>query len=431
MLIAKGRGALYTRPTVDQWRPRHGKGIVAGELQPQTVTVPAEPGRRRLAYLCVAVGLAAALGCSKKDPFVPPDLFYLFASYHVGKNPTSVTTADFNQDGFTDLITTNIGNNSLSVLFGNGDGTFKDPVSIAACKEPRSVALDDYNRDGHVDMAVACSGSDQVAVFFGLENGTFGGGERYAVRKTPVSIATADFNGDHKPDLAVALRNDKVKVFLGNGDGSFLDGPLYEHGDTPTSIAASDLNGDGKVDLAVSNGGPMSSAVSIWLGNGDGTFRQSADYRTGKRPLGVFFADFNNDQVIDLLVINGEMDTFTTFLGNGNGTFQKGKESGADAGPNYGLARDFNGDRLADVAIVNIQSNNLSILYGRGDGTFQYPPMNYRTKAGPFALTTFHVTTREAEEPGLVIANNGEGSVSIFLHRGLRAVNSSRKPTRS
>jgi hypothetical protein len=115
------------------------------------------------------------------------------------------------------------------------------------------------------------------------------------------------------------------------------------------------------------------------------------------------------------------MDTFTVFLGNGNGTFQAGKESGADAGPVYGLARDFNGDHFADVAVVNIQSNDLSILYGRGDGTFRYPPINYKTRNGPFALATLNLTTKHIEEPGLVTANNGAGSISIFLHRGLRA----------
>jgi hypothetical protein len=166
----------------------------------------------------------------------------------------------------------------------------------------------------------------------------------------------------------------------------------------------------------------MSNAVSIWMGNGDGTFRSPTDYRTGKRPLGVSFTDFNNDQIRDLLVINGERDSFTTFLGNGNGTFQPGRDSGADAGPNFGLARDFNGDHRIDVAIVNIQSSDLSILFGRGDGTFEYPPKNYRTKPGPFALATFRVTTKEAEEPGIVTADNGNGTVSIFLHRGLKAV---------
>lgn len=94
--------------------------------------------------------------------------------------------------------------------------------------------------------------------------------------------------------------------------------------------------------------------------------------------------------------------------------------SGADAGPNFGFARDFNGDRLVDVAIVNLQSNDLSILFGKGDGTFHYPPRNYRTKAGPFAVSSFRVTTNGTEEPGLAIVDNGDGSVSIFLHRGLK-----------
>ena len=380
---------------------------------------PVPASRRTLFRLGLVLSLVAAVGCSRGDSYLPPDLFYLFASYPVGKNPTSVTTGDFNQDGLTDLITTNIGNNSLSVLLGNGDGTFKDQVEIPAAKEPRALTLNDFNGDGRADIAVACSGSDQVAIFFGLATGSFGIGPRYSVSRTPVSIASGDLNGDRRPDLIIALRNDKLKILLGTATGGFLDGVQYEHGDTPTSLAVEDLNGDGKLDVVVSNGGPMSSAVSVWLGNGDGTLREPSDYRTGKRPLAVGFADFNNDQRADLLVINGEMDTFTVFLGNGNGTFQDGKESGADAGPVYGLARDFNGDHIADVAVVNIQSNDLSILYGRGDGTFQYPPMNYRTRTGPFALATLNVTTRHSEEPGLVTANNGASSISIFLHRGL------------
>jgi hypothetical protein len=162
----------------------------------------------------------------------------------------------------------------------------------------------------------------------------------------------------------------------------------------------------------------MLSAVSVWIGNGDGTFRDPKDYKTGRRPLGVSFADFNNDRLVDLLVINGEGDSFTTFLGNGNGTFQPGKDSGADASPNFGVAHDFDGDHIADVAIVNLQSTDLSILFGRGDGTFHYPPRNYRTKNGPFAVVSYRVSADNMEEPGLVTADNGAGSVSVFLHHG-------------
>jgi len=363
-----------------------------------------------------------APGCSRQDPYAPPDLFYYFASYKVGKNPTTITPFDANQDGFTDLITTNIASNTLSILIGNGDGTFRDQIQLHVCQEPRSLAAGLFNADSYPDIVLACSGSDQVAVLFGRSDGKFDEGPQYPVHRTPIALASDDLNGDHVADLVVALRNDKVKVFIGLGNGEFRHGAQYEYGDTPTSVALSDLNADGAVDLVVTNGGPMSNAVSIWLGNGDGTFRPPTDYRSGKRPLGVSFADFNNDRVRDLLVINGERDSFSTFLGNGNGTFQPGRDSGADAGPNFGLARDFNGDRRADVAIVNLQSNDLSILFGRGDGTFEYPPKNYKTKAGPFAVATFRVTTKEAEEPGLVTADNGDGSVSVFLHRGLKAL---------
>jgi len=367
-------------------------------------------------FLLLAVG-----GCSKQDPFIPPDLFYYFASYKVGKNPTTVNPIDVNQDGITDLVTTNIGSDSLSVMLGNGDGTFHDQIQLHVCREPRSMAVGLFNRDQYPDVVLACSGSDEIAVLFGRADGKLDEGPQYPVHRTPVAVTSDDLNGDHVPDLVVALRNDKIKVFLGTGTGEFQHGAQYEYGDTPTSVALADLNRDGKVDLAVTNGGPMSNAVSIWTGNGDGTFGGPTDYRTGKRPLGVSFADFNDDRVRDMLVINGERDSFTTFLGNGDATFQPGRDFGANAGPNFGLTRDFNGDRRPDVAIVNLQSSDLSILFGKGDGTFEYPPKNYRTKAGPFAVAVYRVTTKEAEEPGLVTADNGNGSVSIFLHRGLKA----------
>ncbi|MGQ0696428.1 MAG: FG-GAP repeat domain-containing protein [Nitrospiraceae bacterium] len=376
-----------------------------------------------LASICALV--SGLMACSKTEPYNPPDLFYYFSSYKVGKNPTTITTGDLNHDFSTDLVTTNIGSNTLSILLGNGDGTFQDQVQLHVCREPRALVMGDFNQDEHADVALACAGDDKVALLLGHGNGKFEEGQHYPVHRTPVAVATDDVNGDHHLDLVVALRNDKIKIFLGTGTGEFRHGAQYEYGDTPTSVALFDLNNDGKLDLVVTNGGPMSNAVSIWLGNGDGSFRDPKDYSTGKRPLGVSFADFNNDQNSDLLVINGERDSFTTFLGNGNATFRPGKDSGADAGPNFGLARDFNGDRLVDVAIVNLQSNDLSILFGKGDGTFHYPPRNYRTKAGPFAISSFRVTTTGMEEPGLAIADNGNGSVSIFLHRGLKIVSKS------
>ena len=359
-------------------------------------------------------------GCSKHDSYVPPDLLYLFATYDVGKNPTAIQAGDFNHDGFSDLVTSNISANTLSILFGNGDGSFQPHVSIRVCQEPRNVSLRDFNGDQHQDLAIACSGSNEVAIFLGQGNGTFKKHALYRVHRTPVSIAIGDFNSDRLLDFVVALRNDKLQLFFGDGKGQFRSGPIYEYGDTPTSVATADLNQDGYLDLAVTNGGPMSNAVSIWLGQGDGNFLRPADYRTGKRPLSVSFADFNNDGAVDLLVVNGQMNTITVFLGNGDGTFREGMDSGGDDGPNHGLVQDFDGDSISDTAVVNIQSGSLSVLFGKGDGSFHYPPRHYTTPRGPFALTSLRIASDRDEEPGLAIANNAESSVSIFLHHGLK-----------
>jgi len=386
----------------------------------------------RLVLLLGMSGLIMSLvGCPSGEEFQPPDLIYHYKDYPVGKNPTSIRTSDFNGDGFADLITSNIQGNSLSLLLGNGDGSFQDQKIISACQEPRNVAVDDFNLDHFSDLVVACSGDNHALVFLGQGNGTFLRGAQYLVHRTPVSIATGDFNEDFLPDLAVALRNDKSQVLLGMGNGKFRLGPLYEYGDTPTSVATADLNGDKHLDLAVTNGGPMSHAVSIWLGSGDGTFQSPTDYRTGKRPLGVSFADFNTDRVLDLLVINGEMNTITVFLGNGDGTFQEGKESGGDAGPNYGVAQDFDGDKVPDVAVANIQSGSISLLFGKGDGTFQYPPRHYPTPHAPFALTTLSIATDRGEEPGLAVVNNASSNVSIFLHHGLNSIRKAKAPISS
>ncbi len=374
----------------------------------------------RYPYLVVTVLLLGLVACEAREDYTPPDLIYHYRDLHVGKNPTSIQASDFNGDGFTDLVTSNIQDNSLSLLMGNGDGGFQDHRVISACQEPRNVAVDDFDLDKNADLVVACSGDNHALVFLGQGNGTFLRGSQYMVRRTPVSITTGDFNEDFLPDMVVALRNDKIQVFLGMGNGKFRVGALYEYGDTPTSVASADFNADKHLDIAVSNGGPMSHAVSIWLGVGDGTFLSPKDYRTGKRPLSVSFADFNIDQILDLLVINGEMNTITVFLGNGDGTFQEGKDSGGDAGPNHGVAQDFDGDKIPDVAVVNIQSSSMSLLYGKGDGTFHYPPRHYGTPHAPFAITSLSIAAGRGEQPGLAIANNASSNVSIFLHHGLK-----------
>ena len=370
--------------------------------------------------LIVSLLVFTAAACTPGESHQAPDLFYLYHTYEVGKNPTSVVAGDLNGDGLADLITTNIGNDSLSILLGNGDGSFRDPMTLRLPEQPRAVVLQDFNDDGKLDMAVANAGNNRVTILLGDGNGQFTRGDSYPAVKSPVGLAVGDFNRDRHPDLAVALRNDKLLILLGRGDGTFLQKAVYEYGDTPTSIVAADVNEDGLLDLAVTQGGKMSSAVAVFLGAGDGTFRSPTYYKTGHRPLSVTILDLNGDRHVDMLVSNGEMDDISVFFGKGDGTFTQGKAFGANAGPMATLCGDFDGDGKTDVAVINNLSSDLSVLLGKGDGTFWQPPRSYKTGTAPFAIAAVFFAPKDPR-PGLVTANNLSSTVSVFLAKDPRS----------
>ena len=120
----------------------------------------------------------------------------------------------------------------------------------------------------------------------------------------PYGVAMGDFNGDGVRDLVVAdISSNAVSVLLGNGDGTFRAPLTFATGTEPMSVAVADFNGDGAQDFVVTNAG--SNSVSVWLGNGDGTFRPPLTFTTGRYPASVAVADFNRDGVPDLAVVTG------------------------------------------------------------------------------------------------------------------------------
>jgi hypothetical protein len=287
------------------------------------------------------------------------------AIYHAGGVPYGVAVGDFNGDGKLDLVVADSAG-SVIVLLGNGDGTFQSPVIYAAGCSPYSVAVGDFNGDGKLDLAVADSdfsypcGHPGAAVLLGNGDGTFQPAVNYGAGSWPFSLVVGDFNGDGKLDLVVANNgSNNVSVLLGNGNGTFQAAMNYAAGQGPFGLATADLNGDGKLDLAVAD---SAAGVSVLLGNGDGTFRSPVDYPAGAQPVSVAVADFNGDGKPDLVVANGfGGDNVSVLLANGNGTFQAAVDWPAGSAPRSVAVGDFNRDGRLD-AVASDASNSVSVL---------------------------------------------------------------------
>src|SRR5437660_732472 len=202
-------------------------------------------------------------------------------------------------------------------------------MDLAVGASPYSVAMGDFNGDGHLDLAVANGGSNDVSVLLGNGDGTFTPAKNYeaGLGGGPLWVAVGDFNLDGKLDLVVAnSSSDSVGVLLGNGDGTFRPSVTFPAGGTaPQSVAAGDFDGDGKLDLAVANAG--SNTVSVLLGDGQGRFAAPVTFAVGAQPEFVIAGDFNGDRILDLAVANKGSGTVTVLLGDGRGNFGTGSRT--------------------------------------------------------------------------------------------------------
>ncbi|PYK60886.1 MAG: hypothetical protein DME21_10565, partial [Verrucomicrobia bacterium] len=299
-----------------------------------------------------------------------------------GGNPTTMAVGDFNDDGKPDLLVVNKGFTGLgymSVLLGNGDGTFQTAGDYDTGTVASYVAVGDFNGDNKPDVAVANSGSGKVSVLLGNGDGTFQTAINYSAGTNPYFIAVADFNGDGKPDLLVAnggaydqtsgtFTNRSIDVFLGNNNGTFQNAVNSSAAYGPWAVG--DFNGDGRADLAVAS--PDLKAVSVMLGRGDGTFQALANYTAERCPVSLMLSDFNRDGKLDLAMVDGcDGAGNMVLLGNGDGTFKAVVNYSTGAGAQSVAAGDLNGDGKPDLVVANSASDNVSVMLGKGDGTFQ------------------------------------------------------------
>jgi hypothetical protein len=353
-------------------------------------------------------------------------------TYPVGIHPYGVSTGDFNGDHITDLVVTNVGSDSVSVLLGKGDGSFVPAVSYTVGQFPQAVAVGDFNGDRKPDLAFANYGSGTLSVLIGNGDGTFEPAANLIVDQSPTSVAVADLDGDGLQDLAVASFGDPnvcnsgtVSVLLGKGDGSFQSAMDYGAGSCPRSVTAGDFNRDGHLDLV--------TQTSILLGNGDGTFQPAASYPTGPIPgFNVAVGDFNGDRKLDLAEtyrVNPFVRGVQIVLGNGDGTFRLGaKYELLDVWAARVEVADFDRDGKVDIATTGLNLSTAGILRGNGDGTFQ-TSLILDVGSKPVAISISDFNGDRA--PDLAVTLNSTNVIGVLLNMAgtIVALQSSNNPS--
>ena len=348
-------------------------------------------------------------------------------SYTVGMNAASALFADVNGDGFDDLLVVNAGTfsassiGSVSVLLGNGDGTFRSAVEYPVGNNSTAIATGDFNGDGKLDIAVANSGENHISILAGNGDGTFKAATTVNTNGRPVALAAADLNGDGKLDLVVLsfglMGTNTYSVLIGNGDGTFkapMDTTLAAGG---TYVAVGDFNLDGKADLAISHFN--ANTVSVFSGKGDGTFGSERLYLVGTNPGALVIQDVNGDGKPDIVVANGSSSVLladpgsagiTTLLGNGDGTFQAAPSLPAGNEPAGVVAVDVNGDGKTDAVVSNQFGGELDVYLNDGKGGFGQPRR--------IAVTGLNGNTTSAF--GIAAADfNGDGKIDVALADGI------------
>ncbi len=358
-----------------------------------------------------------------------------------GSGPEDIVTGDFNGDGRTDLAVANNTSNDVSILLGNGDGTFQNQVTYAVGSSPIALVTGDFTGDGRTDLAVANYNDNDVSILLGNGDGTFQNQVTYAVGSQPDALVTGDFNGDGRTDLAVAnsVSND-VSILLGNGNGTFTAPGQLATALHATPLVA-DLNGDGTDDVLVIDaagdilyrqglpGEPGSFQPPVTVNPGEpardmvyiptplgsviaavdakdnavslyayraGGFVRLGSILTGQLPAQIVAGDLFGDGGNDLVVRNAGDGTLTvvpegvvnSFLGLGSlgGSLPTTTLSVGMRVSDVALV-DTTGRGALDIVVTNKPTGLVSVLRNRGGGAFA-PPVPYRAGAGLTAVDT-------------------------------------------
>jgi len=333
-------------------------------------------------------------------------------------DPVAVAVGDFNGDGKLDIaVTPDVSSTKISVLLGNGDGTFQKGVNYTVESQPEGITAGDLNGDHNLDLVVTNHFSKSISVLLGNGDGTFQPARHIGLHGQPGQIALTDLNRDGNLDIVVV--DQAVSTLLGNGEGTF-DSLVDNHsfGGFVTALTVGDFNHDGSVDVAICGSSQVSDSAGILLGNGDGTLQSAVTYPVGLTPESVVTADFNQDGNLDLAVGAFIGSGVYILIGNGDGTFREGPAYVADFATSLS-APDLNGDNIPDIVATTsygILVGSVTVFLGKGDGTFQ--------RAGMYLVGKEPASSAVGDfngdgQPDVVVADSLLSSLFSLLNTGV------------
>ncbi len=311
----------------------------------------------------VRVLLNRADGSGRLGPvLMPPSAVGVFAS------PSEV--ADFDNDGQMDLATSNADPSTVSILLGNGNGTFDPQQAVSVGATPHGLAALDVDGDADIDLVVATEGGNTMSMMLNNGSGVFGAATNFdSGGNGEYALAAGDMNGDAIMDLVVGTRNDsQIRVLTGNGNATFTQTSNRPAGGLTWKLVLGDVNGDGDMDVANINS--TSNNGSILLGNGDGTLQAATTHPFGGHMVASDLGDLDGDGDLDWVTSSYGAGRWYILTNNGSGSFTQVRELMADNNASCASLYDFDNDGDLDLALADEIADVIQLWQNGVQSTF-------------------------------------------------------------